>query len=282
MKKKIKIALYTLILSGLTAFILYQAQNNRDCTFIGLRRLSGTNFYFLDSKVGNHSCLLELDLGGNYEFWLSKKMIQSAPFKKVGSAKYTYEENREIEEPLYQIPEMTIGNLKIKHAIARQDEHDFSPELPASETNISYRIGKMGSKILDHTNLLLDIPRRCLYFTKSTRPLKAKGYDLGHWLVVPFEKAKSGVKIEVETDLGYKSFILFTASTHVILKPSVMDQEMVNSQKFVINGVNFGPVELVSYDIPNACPADGLIGLSFLQNRAVYIDYSHRRLYIQQ
>ena len=263
------------------ATLFYWIQLKDGCVRVPLRRLSHSQCFYLDGAVGNEGCLLRLHLGGNYEFWLSKKMIDSIPHQEAGFAKYSDENDREVEEPLYKIPEMTIGELKIKNGISRVDEHDFSPGFPVSDFNRSYRIGEVGSKILERTNMLLDIPRQCLYFTNSMRVLKRKGYDMSQWLVVPFEKAKSGVKIEVETDMGKKSFILFTSASHVLLKTSAINQERVDSGKFMIQNIDFGPLEILSYDIPHSFPADGLIGLSFLQNRAFYIDYSQQRLYIQ-
>ncbi|HNA62814.1 MAG TPA: hypothetical protein PKW79_07035 [Rhabdochlamydiaceae bacterium] len=282
MKKQLVVLFCILGTILLIVRIFYGMRLEDDCSRVPLRQLSNSQSFYLDGVIGNQGCLFELGIGGNYEFWLSKKIIGSVPHKEAGVAKYTYENDREVEEPLYKIPEITVGKLKIKNGITRADNHDFSPGLPISDSNRSYRIGEIGSKILERTNLLLDIPRQCLYFTNSVRALRAKGYDMSHWLMVPFEKAKSGVKIEVETDIGKKSFILFTSATHVFLKTSVISQERVHSRKFVINNIDFGPLEILSHDIPNACPADGLIGLSFLQNRAIYIDYSQQRLYIQR
>lgn len=261
---------------------LWWVQRHEECFRVPLRQHFDSRYFYVDGAVGENACFLELSLGGNYEFLLSKKMIHSVSSTITGYRKFSREEDVECNEPLFQIPEISIGNFKVKNAISLQEEYDFSPDLPTSDLNRTYRIGEIGAKILERTNLLLDVHRRCLYFTRSPRQLKAKGYELNSWIVVPYQKEKGSIKIEIETDIGKKSFILMPGATHVFIKPSEISGDRVSSNKFIINGVDFGPTEMLSYELPKACPAEGVIGLSFLQNHAVYIDCSHQRLYIQK
>ena len=266
-----------LIVASASYFVLEHTYAIR----VPLRTLSGSNFYYVESFLNGNFCFLELQIGSNFELNLSKTMLELASSGMIGTQQFTNQSGEKTQDLLYQIAEVKISDWKFNQAIARRSDDDFSGTNASSESR-SYRIGDLGSKILDRTNLLLDIPHSCLFFTNSSYRLRKFKYDIKKWVRIPFEKVKNSIALQVNTDLGIKKLLLLTSMTHVSLRTSELpNQESFKSPYFIMGNYDFGGQELERFDLPNEIPVDGCLGLNFLQQHAIYIDYPNKVLYIK-
>ena len=97
--------------------------------------------------------------------------------------------------------------------------------------------------------------------------------------------------VQVETDVGKLNLAVDTGATATLIKPSLVKNLPLKKDKhgcsfcitsrFAFAERNFGQLDLYIYDlIPQFQEIDGFLGMDFLRNHVVYIDYKDKFIYI--
>lgn len=150
--------------------------------------------------------------------------------------------------------------------------------------------GTSAGFFLKKVGVLLDCSKSVLYISNDFHQLREEGYDLDEMIRVPLNKSVDA-SVWVDTDLGVKKFIIDTGFTRNTLKrddgekrrPSknIHDSPKITMTKFMMSNHDFGPLPFHLLDFVFT-RFDGIIGMEFLKDHAIYVDYDEGFVYIQK
>jgi hypothetical protein len=108
---------------------------------------------------------------------------------------------------------------------------------------------------------------------------------------VPFHFDRGAMLVQAETDIGKLNLAFDTGASLTLVRSSFVKD--LTSQKdfrglffctishFAIGGRNFGKLDLYPFDVvPQFQKMDGILGVDFLKNHVIYIDYKDKIIYI--
>ena len=110
-------------------------------------------------------------------------------------------------------------------------------------------------------------------------------------LRVPFEMTSLGITLDIQTAQGEKKFLVDTGATITAIRSSqryleesqqdFRELKYLTTSQFIIGGKDFGPMALYLLDItPEMKEIDGILGMTFLNDHIVYIDFRKKMLYL--
>lgn len=286
------------LLFGLIGFV-FLINNNSSYYFIEIPIKPGaSNTPYTQIEIEGISYSLEIDTGSKIPLTLRKPLLDKITNKQYyGTGTWKDMKGISYHTPKYLVRKIKIGNFTFKDIVIQQADDDEIYNTTVVHDKEKKHIlerehGAIGRPLLEKVNLLLDLNSATLIATNQREKLKKKGYDLDTFIKVPFDISRMGITINVETDFGVKKFFLDTACTLNMIKSSIVkDCKLKNgvhglpfylSQKFIIEGMEFGSRSLYSYEItPELNEIDGIIGVSFLEKHILYIDFPNRLLFIK-
>jgi hypothetical protein len=298
-RKKILCSFAITLFLGIGTFVFIFYKKNLTIE-IPLEYSSG-NIPIVQAKIGGKTLILEIDLGSEFPLTIYEDTLKDLPkiFYKKMRTKDVFENVYTCNG--YIIPKFEINKLKFKNIIAFSEKNDFKEnttlwidkELEKSR-NYYQEVGCIGFYLLEKFNLYFDFPNHSLIACKKKSALEKK-VDFSEFFKVDFIKSKLGIVLQIETDYGIKNVLLDTGCTCNYFrasqfegKKSLKDQKRegmsyYNTEKFIIGGVDFGKQLLYSIDIsPNLKGVDGFLGMDFLKNHRVFIDYKEKAIYFSK
>lgn len=251
------------------------------------------------TTIEGKTYLLQLDLGSKFPLSLSKDILESINEKKHhGAAQWRDAKGNFYESPSYLIPSIKIGDLVLTDLVTRQENEAYRANTTLWNDNKEQKnfpnkqMGSLGRPLLEKTNILLDFQNSQMIPCNNKQQLQKMGFYLNRMVKVPFEQGEKGIIIiNVETDTGILRLGLDTGATITLIRPSrVQDQKCTidargfcafTTQKFSIGNNNFGSKNLFLYDFtPELLDIDGILGMDFLKNHIIYIDYKNKMIYV--
>lgn len=242
--------------------------------------------------------LVIFDLGSRLEVELYEDRLVGLPLKYAGIESFTNFKGNQFEYPKFIAPKIELGSLSYKdRQIVSRPLSDLCEsvilgfgEAVAKADRIS---GFIGRGILTETNILLDMKTSKIVLTNCENRLLSEGYDLESFLKTPFLLDAKGLIFEIETDLGKGRFLLDTGATVTLLQKQcfpikVSENESphpipyIKTERFIINGADFGSQKLFFIEIAKKLKVDGILGMDFIRNHVMYIDFTKQLLYIQR
>jgi hypothetical protein len=253
---------------------------------------NGANRPLVEVNIGKKVCLLDIDTGSSFPLSLEASVLSEISKKLYGTAFWEDLIGNSYEAPVYVIPKIKIGALSLRDLKVKQEREDFLLNTTLwSETNRQReQQGTIGRPFLEIYNLLLDFPRSRVIICNQSKKLKELGFNLEKMVKASLEEG-NGIIISIDTDFGRKKFDFDTGSTLNLIRSSLLDGKECNrdehgienimTTRFTIGEKNFGPVRLSLYNITAELDElDGIIGMEFLRNHVVYIDYRNKAVYI--
>lgn len=240
------------------------------------------NTPFILTQIENHTILQLLDLGASLECGLKKEILAKIN-KEVFSQCVFMTANGVIkEEAQFIIPEIQIGSLIINPVIVNEKTGDCSLD----------EDGVIGNKILEKTNLLLDFPNNKVIFIRDVNCKTINHYQIMEWVKVPFEWHSVGMILDVETNLGLEKYLLDTGATHNFIYYEHLQEQapqLYNEQgnqiilsKFILGNHDFGQQKFIKLkNLVTFVNEQGVIGVEFLKQHVIFIDYPNKMLYIK-
>jgi hypothetical protein len=147
--------------------------------------------------------------------------------------------------------------------------------------------GRIGRDLFLGKNLFLDFKN---YTMVACNQLKDIPYKTLKLVALPFKNTSNGFVLTAETDMGQRAFMLDTGATVSVFKPEAVKEHLVKQQngmqcivtsKFIMNGVNLGPRNLYLLEMDEAFKEiDGILGMDFLKEYWVYLDFAKEMAYI--
>ena len=225
----------------------------------------------LEDKI--HS--LKLDLGSSFPFSLRREVLANTHKAKYGSSKWRDFKGTKYESNAYAIPEIKIGNLKFAHVIVNENSEDFYNNVTLSGPPLE-GTGTIGLPILKKYNLFLDFPHSAVYASRDHRLLQEAGLLSENLLIIPFAFHPDGILLFIETDEGTYRLVLDTGATRTVIR----SPHSAFAEKFCVAGHNFGGRPIMPLDVSPTFDFDGYLGMDFLCEYPVFIDYLNKAIFI--
>ena len=229
------------------------------------------NFPFIDAELQDNNYSLVFDLGFRFPLFLCRSTLDGIDKQPHGIGQWHTLDGQTCEAPSYLIPEIKIGNLTLKNIIANQ-------------TIEEERHGHLGKFLGEEFNLCLDFPNDRIVACDTFSKLQKKNLASEDWISFPFEIHRGGVVFSVDTDFGSLKLALKTACTCNHLRSSFFPVDArfsFVSSSFSIKGDHFGHVTFHPIDLPEGLNGiDGFIGMDFLKDHSLYLDYTHKIAYL--
>ena len=250
-------------------------------------------------KIEGSTHFLELDIGSKCELSLDQNVLDHIQNKKPsGTIHWRDIKGNFYESPSYLIPRLEIEGLVLKDVVASQENMDFRRDTTLWNDKKNEQapkkqfVGNLGRLLLEKTNLLIDFKNLSMFACNNKRELNKAGFFLDHMTQIPFEGGMKGIIMKVDTEAGVLRLGLDTGSTVTLIRASrLQDQKstkdnrgfsVYTSRSFVIGNKDFGPKNLLLYEItPELNEIDGILGMDFLKNHILYIDYKDKVIYIE-
>ncbi len=197
------------------------------------------------------------------------------------------------ETQSFLISQMKIGglvwaNVKVGEINAQIRSGSFYGKY--NEALLYEEMGEIGSSFLEKTNLCLDYYHRAIYRCNSLKVLQKLKICPKNMIKIPFQIKKGFMVIQPETDFGRLNLALSSSSFTVVRtsfgKELTLQQDwgglpFDTSTRFILSGNDFGKLDIHFLDIdPKVPEVDGILGMNFLENNILYIDYPNRFIYI--
>ncbi|MCB1067515.1 MAG: hypothetical protein H6615_11120 [Ignavibacteria bacterium] len=241
---------------------------------------------------------MKVDLGSKLEMTLRSEFLNQISKYPSGEECWKNFKGHKFVRCNYKIPEFQIGSIKFKNINATEELSNEREDCVIwKNPNIKKRgqktVGSLGRALFVSMNLLIDSKRSKMIITNDRKKLKKNGYDLEKFLKIPFTFNSKGIVLKVRTDLGVSKLLLDTGLTSTVLHENLYPDYIekcfdyrgllsLNSNRFSIEKINFGPKELCFINFTEKLQGvDGAIGMDFIKDHVIYVDFLQNALYIE-
>ena len=242
-------------------------------------------------EIEGNKYQVEIDLGSKTAISLDKKVLGKIDKKQCGTSRRIDFRGNEYETSTYFIPKTKVGTLSAKHIKAREESVEFTTKNAIIlETKENRCEGRIGRDFFHGKNIFMDFGRYTFIACSQLKNLEKEGYKSKDFLATPFKDTANGIILEIETDLGKQKFIFDTGTSISVIRPQELGADnqkqkngipIIETSKFIIDGINFGSRELYLLDITQAFDGiDGILGMDFLKEHPVYLDFAKHTAYI--
>ena len=227
---------------------------------------------------------LKLSLDTKLPLTLKKEVLEILDKTPHGKTHWINEKGGSFDEETYLISSIKIGNRLLKEVEVCEEQESRL---------IQKAFGIIGRPLLEQQNLFFDFPHGALFIEESLRFLQKRGFCPKKLVKIPFTKNKGGLVVEVETDLGTRRLSLSISNSHTFIRPSLAknftcEVESENlpflpSSRLVLGGEDFGKKSLYLVDFTEKITEiDGCIGMDFLKQHVLYLDFKNNLAYIDK
>jgi len=243
----------------------------------------------VDLRINDLDVRLALDVGSGTTLTLYPQILEQLEKTPTGEIHQSMGmEGVVMKNPVFQVSNVQLGDAVYYDLQVRQDDH---AEKHRTDT-IAYRgtYGRVGRGLFDDGKLIIDYPDKKLTIIPPDAPEDDQAICHGVELPLETDKESLGLTTKVETDIGELYAVWDTGARGNIMLKRTTDaaglqlqaRDEFRTEKFDINGHNFGPVRMNVWDIP-AFPPDlhTLLGYWFFADKVVCIDFPRRSLFVR-
>lgn len=280
----------------LAMFITFWLTFGRNTYFTKIdTQFSEAGIPLVKASIQNKIFYLKFDLGSKFQITLPKDILTNLKKKKAGLLPCRDMHGNSYKTPAYLLSKISLGNFSFDNIITSEESDLFLSNATFwVDENLKTHVeplGSIGRTLLDKKNLLLDFARYALYITNDIKKLNTIGYNVSSWQQRSFTMGRAGIVVSIRTDMGDTRFAIDTGSTVSFIRSRFIKNEknlgnrygmtFSTTSQFVINNKDFGPMHLYHRDItPELSEIDGILGMDFLKNHKIYIDYQKLIIYI--
>ena len=240
-------------------------------------------------RIDDLDVRLALDLGSGTTLTLYPEIlnrIDKAPTGKMLES--IGMEGVVMKNPVYEVPRVQLGDLVYRDLQVRQDDHTEQHRKDMIEYRGTY--GRVGRGLFESGKLVIDYQNERLTIIPLDAPKADQSICHGIELPLATEKESLGLTTRVETDIGELYAVWDTGAPGNIMPKRTTDaagltlqaRDRFETERFVINGHEFGPIRMNVWDVP-ALPPDlqALLGYWFFSDKVVCVDFLRDSLYVQ-
>jgi hypothetical protein len=153
--------------------------------------------------------------------------------------------------------------------------------------------GTIGWRIFNKMTLLLDLKSSMIAVCDSIETFKNQGYSLEKFTKVSMLEDSQHIEFETMTSRGPLRCILDTGCTINFLNSDKVKGKTLNKMirkdknfktfsSVKINETEFGPIEFCKIPIKAPYHLDAILGMDFLTDHVVFIDFKNRQIYFSK
>lgn len=246
------------------------------------------NFPIINTEIGEKTYPIILSIGISNFLSLHSKVFNQLQGDLGEPIKWIDDQGK-----LYETKPLILSKIKIsgREFLNVNVIEEIEKQSNLNQENQLSPVGEIGTPILEKTNLMLDFPHSKIWMINDIEGLHKAGFNKKKMLIVPFEIWRSGLVLKVDTDLGLMRMFLSTSCSMTLLKSQLLEGKDLHKDrfpylalantKFSIEGKDFGPLDLHSFKLSSEWDQiDGILGMDFLSQHTIYIDYKNKELYI--
>ncbi len=236
-------------------------------------------------KIEDKSYLVEIDLGSKTALSLHENVLRKIKKDPCGTSRRMDFLGNKYETPQYSIHNVRVGSYFLKKTLVKEESLEFSLKNSViGEAGVKESVGRIGREFFEDKNLFLDFRHRVFMISHKLKDISKNGYEYKNLTAVPFQNTKKGIIFEITIDAGVKKLAIDTGATITAIRNSGNEQkklETFQTSQFVMNGVDFGPRKIYLLNItPLFEGIDGFLGMDFLNEHVVYLDFTKQVAYI--
>jgi hypothetical protein len=245
----------------------------------------------IEVEIGKKNYPIQLDLGSRLSSLDGSDLSEID--KTIYGKFYGFDlHGNTYENVIYQVSDVKIHNFPIPIVKICEESPEFvTNSVFYGKLDKISNPGRIGREVFDGKNFLLDFSRSRIILCNSFKDLKRDHYKLENFVKVSFHINQNGICFQVDTDVGMKTLVLDTGSSCSIVKESFVEKQcsteslhgmpMWWTKKFILGGFDFGCRNLGLFHISSdLTDMDGILGMDFLKEYAVYIDTGQSIAYI--
>lgn len=311
---------------GMCGTLYFLLRNTSENKAIGSRFLTKGESYFVPMKIDgfspgnipyftvnieNQTVVAKIDLGYEGYIALSSDVIKELNAKKFIKRGLSYGlKGRIRESDIYELEKIHTETMSFYPVLADEESLEFKDDANlGKESEISGGdFGRVGWRLFENFNLLVDHQNSTLALCDSLETLKKRGYPVHSFSEAPLLLDRGLIEFEVQTEVGTLRCVLDSGSTwnmlnkdpndsynsHIIFTPENIDQHLTLNPEnksllifdpknvhdvsvFNIGGKEFGPITFNQIKSPIAI--DAILGMEFFEDTLIFIDFSNHKLY---
>ncbi len=252
----------------------------------------------MEVTIENEGYPFVVDLGSKFHTELDKVTLDRLQKKPNGMASWVNIKSIKYTLPQFILPQISLKSIVIHDVKVVETSHiqDNTLWSPPDNEKLMGRVepvGFLGKPLFEKLNLLLDLHHSIIVISNQKDQLEKEGYHIHSYIKVPIELTKKHVIVNAETELGPVRLVLDSGATWTIIKNSTLKEKSYSgtehglpifiSSFFKMGGCDFGKKKIHFYSFPKeAGSIDGVLGVDFLKEHIVYIDFKHKTAYISK
>ena len=249
----------------------------------------------INIQIENKPYPVLVDLGYNASLSLDKEIVDSLEKKTFIKKCYFKNLKGKIDErSRYAISEVYLDGLLIRDVVcdAELSESYWDSVIYKEEGDIKDDNGTIGRGLLQRYQVLFDFPNLKMQLFPKKNSIEKRILNNKEYLKIVYIIIDESIVIPIKTDFGVLFFILDTSYTVTHLKKTPKleaftkrqqyGMKVIETQNFAIRRKNFGPKEIyLIEDMQLNEKIDGFLGMDFLINRVMYIDFDNQCIYLK-
>lgn len=293
-KKKIFFVIILLALTGLvSAFFVHK--NRPHYAIVPVYYHSSSDSPIVDVEIEGRKYRTIWDSGSSGCIALHKRIVDQLQEKESYGARFFGDiKGNSYEEKRYLIPEIKISNFRARPILVSEENEKFLTEgccigpidWERKGENLDYVDGHLGMKIFEHYCLYFDLPNSVIYIAEDEAALKRKkGFSLNGFIEVPLLSSEDHPLLMVDTEQGPKKFLLDTGAEISFWNDPKADPpkpKFITISHLSFSGVDLGPQQFLPLKITEDLQIDGVLGVDFFKEHAIFIDMKHKRAAISR
>ena len=243
----------------------------------------------LSFRINDFDVRLQLDLGSGTTLTLYPQILDQIETISIGEMHESIGmEGVFMENPVFEVSKVELAGAIFHDLRVRQDGHTEQHRIDTIEYRDTY--GRAGRGLFDNGKLIIDYQNESMTIIPPDAPEDDQAACHGVELPVETDKESLGLTTKVQTDIGELYAVWDTgAGVNIMLKRTtdaagleLQARDDFRSEKFVINGHDFGPVRMKVWDVP-AFPPDlhTLLGYWFFSDKVICVDFPRNRIYVR-
>jgi hypothetical protein len=239
----------------------------------------------------------KIDLGFRGYFSIDSSFLEQIKEKTAISTQIMYGfQGHEYKKNVFKIPEIQISGQIFLSNEVHEEAKDFnrhgtfvndgsSPSLPEPV--------RLGWKLFQNTNLLLDFRKNKIAFCDCLSTLGKNGYSIKDFTVTPLITERGLIELDIQTTNKPLRCVLDTGCTWSLLNTENIEEKSIDELVwnpenfhemacFKINEMKFGPITFRQLPIQLPIHIEAILGMDFLSQNTVFIDFSHNLVYLSR
>jgi hypothetical protein len=148
--------------------------------------------------------------------------------------------------------------------------------------------GIIGCGFFKDLQIVLDHKRQRIFVATTETAFNQVGYDVNSWPLLTHTKTDEGFVVNAELDGKLFRLMLDTGSSHTVIRSSILNPtdlhetpKLLPIKYFKVADKDSIAFDIVSFNFEQPDTVDGFLGIDFLAQQVLFIDFKNNIIRIQ-